>query len=586
MEADPTQPSNILKDYSYARFLLKKTSRGKNPDWYREAIRLDHQLHLFPNPLGYEAFLRTPAEEKWLSAPEIPMQINEEQMSNYLNTLRSDFLPRGSRSLGIILHLQKDASVFEFPLPAFEEGGEQEDVRSLIETSPAEVLQDRTLTESQMSFRVFPTPAFPRVEQTGFAVAVSQEGSKLLQSFRAAGDELNFPVRTTGLSSPLLLLSKLPRTIGLQTEPFCVMLTFEEFSFLGFYSESGELILIRSIKHIEGKIPQNLENVISTTAASVELASLQVKVFDCRRRSEISLETELSHLLYIIPFALFQPSGAEEQDVPIELKAWLIEDASPDLAYSETETFGSILSEGYHLQDYLPSTKEELFSIPDSADMKILRVGRLATRVGLVASLALGGVLALSAFTKMRSPDWEVTASVKNEVAKYNQNLEKARLTEQMLGARSKAWVSMELFSRLFPLDGSVQFSSSSHEVVPNSAGRGNQQSSGALGMVKEWRILGYANEQGTKSLTKLESVAEMEKVFEATKEATASNVMQVLGNNRSLTVKLDLSVNSNYSEGALERSPESFPYEFILHITQRIENADPLAIPTGKIQL
>ena len=77
-----------------------------------------------------------------------------------------------------------------------------------------------------------------------------------------------------------------------------------------------------------------------------------------------------------------------------------------------------------------------------------------------------------------------------------------------------------------------------------------------------------------------------MEQVFEATKEATASNVMQVLGNNRSLTVKLDLSVNSNYSEGALERSPESFPYEFILHITQRIENADPLAIPTGKIQL
>ena len=364
------------------------------------------------------------------------------------------------------------------------------------------------------------------------------------------------------------------------------MLTFEEFSFLGFYSESGELILIRSIKHVEGKIPQNLENVISTTAASVELASLQVKVFDCRRHSQTSLETELSHLLYIIPFALFQASGTEEQDVPIELTAWLIEDTSPELAYSETETFGSVLSEGYHLQDYLPSSREELSSIPDSVDMKILRVGRLATRVGLVASLALASVLALSAFTKMRSPDWQVSTPANNEVATYNKDLQKARLTEQMLGARSKAWVSMELLSRLFPLDGSVQFSSSSHEVTPNIDGRSKRASVGAVGMVKEWRISGYANEKGTKSLTKLESVAEMEKIFEATKEVTANAAMQVLGNNRSLTVKLDLSVNSDYSEGALERSPESFPYEFTLNITQRIEDADPLAIPAGKIQL
>lgn len=583
METEQTSAPNLLKDFAHARQLLRHTSRGKNPDWYREAVDLDCQLHLLPNPLGYEAFLRTPGEDKWLSVPELPAQYNEETLEAYIESIRSEFLPRGARSLGVILHLNQDASVFEFQRRLAADNGADRDLQSLIVTDPAEVLQDRTLTESEMSFRIFPTPANPGVEDNGFAVAVSNDGVDLLRALREVGDAHNFPIRTSGLSIPLLLLSKLPRTIGPQTEPFCVMLAFDGFSFFGFFSQEGELILIRSIKHVERKLPQSLENVLSTTAASVELASLNLKVFDCRRAKQEGLDRELSALLFTIPFNVFLTTPAEGEDVPIALTSFLIEDGSPELAFGETVTFGNLVDGRYHLQDFLAPSAAEVASIPNVVDMKLLRFGRIVTRIGVAACVLVGAGVAYSAFTKMKSPEWSAENAVQDRAAEFAKDLGKAQLTEKMLADRSKGWVSMELLARLLPLDGSVQFSNASHEVTPNEKEKKSYR--GDLGMVKNWKIEGFANDQGTKLLGELESPVGMGEVFEETKQATANSSLELSSPSRSLTVKLDLSENARFRNQSPPRSEESYPYQFTLNITQRIENSDPLAIPSGKIE-
>lgn len=583
METEQTSSPNLLKDFAHARQLLRHTSRGKNPDWYREAVDLDCQLHLLPNPLGYEAFLKTPNDDVWLSVPEFPAQYNEGTLETYIESIRTEFLPRGSRSLGIILHLHQDASVFEFQRRLAADNGADRDLQSLIVTDPAEVLQDRTLTESKMSFRIFPTPANPEVDDRGFAVAVSNDGTELLRAFREIGNGQNFPIRTTGLCTPLLLLSKLPRTIGPQTEPFCVMLAFDEFSFFGFFSPSGELILIRSIKHLERKLPQSLENVLSTTAASVELASLSLKVFDCRRTKHDGLDRELAALLYTIPFNVFVTDSSEGKSVPIALTSFAIEDSSPDLAFGETVTFGNLLDGRYHLQDFLAPTAGEVASIPNVVDMKMLRFGRLITRLGVAACVLLGVSVAFSAMKKMRSPEWKAEDTVQDRAAEFTKELGKAQLTERMLADRSKGWVSMELLARLLPLDGSVQFSTAVHEVTPNE--KEKKTSRNDLGMVKNWKVVGFANDQGTKLLTKLESPVGMGEVFADTKEATANSALDLSIASRSLTVKLDLSENARFRNQAPARTEESYPYQFTLNITQRIENSDPLAIPNGKIE-
>ena len=385
MENEQAEP-HFLKDYAHARRLLKDTSRGKNPDWYRDAYLLSNQIHLFETGSRYtKSYFWSDADEAWINLNPISAKADASSLEEYMAYLQGEVLPANCRSLGVVLHLNHEASVFEFPIQDWSAIQPGASLRDLIREDPASVLQDRTLSNESLSFQVFPTPASPQVASSGCAVATSRRGESILRAFRDLGNESNFPIRTIGLSSPILLLSRLPRTLGPHEKAFCVMLRFEDFSFFGFYSAEGELILLKSIKHTGKQLPHNLESTFSTTAASVELADWKLLVFDCRTIREPSLEDELATLLFSLEYQVFMPPATEGDLLPIELSTFQIEDDNPELAFSETETFGTNIQEGYHLQDFLSPNQEELDVIPGAVDMKLLRIGRVVTRMGLAA---------------------------------------------------------------------------------------------------------------------------------------------------------------------------------------------------------
>lgn len=579
MEHEDTATPNLLKDYAHARSLLKNTSRGKNPDWYRDAHLLSNQLHLFESGTRYTAYFWSDTAAEWINMNPIPAHADAAFLEEYIEYLRSEVGFSNIRSLGVILHINQDASVFEFPNQEWGEVQPGATLRELIRQNPSLVLQDRTLTEDTMSFRVFPTPASPHVATSGCAVATSRKGENILTELRGLGNELNFPIITAGLSSPLLLLSRLPRTLGTQEKPFCIMLRYEEFSFFGFYSTEGELIVLRSIKHNAKQLPHNLESTLTTTAASVELADLELKVFDCRVLKKPALDTELAGVLFAMSYQVFVPPVSEEFPLPIELSTFQIEDDNPGLVFSETETFGMNVTEGYHLQDFLSPSQEEMDLLPGASDMKILRLGRLVTRAGLAASLLFGASVGITSFMKMSSPNWKSGKATTSEAVTLSKDLKKVKATEAFLADRSKGWVTLELFARLFPMDETVQFSSAEHKA---SAAGNNLRGSTTAALLKKWTIKGYSME--TDGLVRLNTQEGIGDVFRAVMETTGNSSFDLEKASRNILVNLDLEENSEFSGQAPKSSESSFPYKFSLEVTQRIEAGDPLAIPIIKL--
>ena len=571
---------NLIRDFAKARKLMKQSSRGKNPDWYRRAIDLDCQLHLLFTPTGYRAFLQGVDESGWQEIAQIPKKYNEEFLPQYFEEIQNSYLPRGKRSLGVVLHLNRDASVFEFPLQDWEAEHNGQTLDQLIKNDPGSVLQDRTLSGEGMSFRVYPVPASPHVNVSGVAVASNRQGEELLTEFRNIGNECNFPIQTQALSSPLLLLSRLPRTFGAQETAFCTLLRYDDFSFCGFFNTSGELVILRSLRHTQNELPQNLETVLATTAASVEISELVVKAFDCRLLPQSPLEEELSRLLFQLPYQVFLPPSEHEGAQPIELSVFDVADDNPGLGFEETETFGTTLQKGFHLQDFLPPSALETDALPGALDMKVLRIGRIVSRLGAAACLLFGVLATFSSLKKTSSVEWKSNASKDQKSAKLTAELKKLERTEKLLSGRSKGWETMELYSRLFPLDGSVQFSSADYNI----ATQGGGSKGGARGFSKRWKINGYAVDSANKGLFRINTEEGMSEVFEQVKEATGSSAMDLNRKTRNLSVNLDLSENPDFDASAPKGERQSFAYRFSLEVTQRIEAGDPLSIPAQKL--
>ncbi|MEM9079758.1 MAG: hypothetical protein AAGC74_03595 [Verrucomicrobiota bacterium] len=575
---------NLVEGYKSARVYMNKSTRGKNPDWYRPAIELSHQIHLLPSATGYEVHVFEKEQKKWSpEVQQIDTAISEEELQAFVTELRNKHLPNKARSLGVVLHLNQEASVFEFPIPEPDEAEELPlPPRDLIVVDPAAVLQDRTLGQLDLSFRIYPTPASPQVERVGCAVAMNRNGYELLKAFRSLGSELNFPIVTHAIATPYLLLSRLPRTFSDQEKPFCVMLRFDDFSFFGFFQETGELILLRSLKHNNRQLPQNLESVLRTTAAAVEIPDLDLKVFDCRREGEGRVEDHLQQLLYDFQFSV-GTSGADESGLPIELRVFCVDDSDESLAFKQTETFGETLADKWHLQDFYEPGKEEKAELPTALDMKLMRIGRMVFRGGLAAALLLGLILGWGAFSKMRSPAWEHKTVTAGRAETLGQELKNVRTLESLLADRSKGWATMELFSRLFPLDGSVVFKQSEHKNTPevSTNKRGEK-----AGFVRTWEIDGLAKESATGRLVKLNTPEGMAEVFGSVQEVTGNSSFDLSQKSRNLLVNMNLSENPTFNPDNAKSRDDLFPYRFKLEITQRIEAADDLAIPTSKVTL
>ncbi|NIP94201.1 MAG: hypothetical protein GWO24_12395 [Akkermansiaceae bacterium] len=159
----PTQLS-VWQRFLQARRLQKETSRSKNLDWYRSALDLDNQLHLFLEGDGVSAAhlcCRGEATNKWTSVPSPSPEMDEEALGEYLTTLKADFPGTRVRSLGVVLHLADEFAISELA-NATERPEDYGDLSRQLIVAPQEVVGGRQYPVDRGGF--LPALSLPRCE--------------------------------------------------------------------------------------------------------------------------------------------------------------------------------------------------------------------------------------------------------------------------------------------------------------------------------------------------------------------------------------------------------------------------------------
>ena len=570
---------SIWHRFLQARRLHRETSRSRNTDWYRHALELDLQLHLFVEGAEIRAAhvaRRTANGFDWkpVAAPQLETEAGELQA--YLKEFRSDHLTRGVRSLGVILHLGDEFAISE--LAPFNEAPEDLGlIRDQLVLEPQEVLEDQSVSAEDLSFRFFPYAGTVNENRPGAAITISRRHQEFLRHFRAFGEQINLPVRTAALSAPLVALGSLPHIVqGEPGRPFCVFFSYSAFSVLAFFRGDGELMMLRSVRHHAGCVPANIDVVIQTMAVALELDDPAVIVLPLSQVAESPSPRLANSSVYE-----WRENTTLDGEVPLEFQGAVVGppegEALKGIALSRT--FSELASDAWALQDFLQADQQELDLYPGEVEMKAMRYGGLAFKAVaavLLLFLAWGGIRMIQI---VRDPAWhakgdsassEGTAVLTTKIKRFEQ-------WDALLADRSKAWVTMELLSRLFPNPSAIVITNASHEVRPDAV-RDQEK----VSIVKDWKISGFANDAALDHLTAINTREGIRNVFNNVFEITGDESMNPDLPTRNLVVNLLASENKRFDPEKGTSTESQFPFIFNLTIKQGISAEDPLAIPTS----
>lgn len=563
-----------------ARSLHRETNRSKNPDWYRPALALNCQLHLFAEGEGIATARlasRSGGLVTWTEVEPPELDADLETLRGYLANLRSEHLSGKARSLGVVLHLADEFAISEIA-PLHEVPDDLVELKFLLEEAPQEVIEGQTHAADQVSFRFFPYPGTENMQQPGAAIQISRKHQEFLRLFRDLAEETKFPVRTMGLSAPLVTLAGLPRIIPtLPGQPFCVVLSYSTFSVLAFFSAEGELLMLRSIRNHSSGVAPNVGAVVHTMSAALELDDPVSLVLPLSQKDGRDKVPQLQNASLLD----WNEIEAVVDGVPFEFQVATGEKLAPEQrqGLAGTRTFDEIDTNEWATQDFLAPSQEESEMLPGTVEMKVLRFGGIGLKVAAVLLLLAGGWTGLRAFQILRDPAWHAKREDVNATANQLllQRIENFKKWDSFLADRSKAWVSMELLNRLFPNPGAVVVTELNHTVRPETM---RDQKNASL--VKEWRLNGYANEDALKHLTTINTREGINEVFKGVHEVTGDASLDPTHDTRNLVVDLKASENKRYKPDAPESLDSQFPFQFNLTISQRFTADDELAIPTS----
>lgn len=573
----PTQLS-VWQRYLQARRLHKETSRSKNADWYRPALELDCQLHLFvEGEVIAQAFLRDSKSPlgTWTQVPAPTLEFDEASVNDYVLAIRNDHASRKVKSLGVVLHVADEFAISELA-NAHDRPEDFTELREALECSPQDVLEDHSISTDELSFRLFPYDGAQPGQLFGSAITISRKHQEFLRHFRTAGEDLNFPTCTSALSAPLASIMALPKLVQqLPGQPFCVFLSYSTFSVIAFFTADGNLVMLRSVRHHAGGIPPNVGTIIQTMAAALELPEPVIYVLPLGQSNG---EAVVASLPCANPLD-WRATGEFDGMVPLEFQAASDPAREVESGLGASMTYQELNANKWAVQDFLSASGEESEMYPSSTEMKILRIGGLGLRIGAVAVTILLGWTGVRAFSILRSEAWHLASQPPSESA--NARLAKEiRLYEhwnKCLADRSKAWISMELVNQLFPNPNNVIISDAALVVQPEVTREQAQAS-----LVKKWTVNGYVNKEGLKYLTAINSTKGMSDIFDAVALRTGDDSLRMMDSSRSLVVDLVASENKRHKKPNQIAKPEDkFSYIFNLTIQQRITSEDPLAIPT-----
>ena len=566
--------------------MLLETSRANNPAWYREALTLDLQLHIRNDGENITAFFYR-SNTTWSKGPEINNATlrEPETIRSFANDLIKHSRSLNATALGVIFYIADEFATSELK-PELESPAALEELRASAYTNPSAILEDSSSIVSEHSWRVIPYPA--QVSGViGTTATISRQYDAFLSTLRETGEKENFPVITQALSAPLVTLMALPRLVELTpNKPFVAALHYPCFTALFFFNEHADLLLVRSLQHRHSHRSLNLRNALSTTDASLELIDPDMHVLELDPNPTTLMHEELS--------AAF-PSSKVSKAVILsqnEIPAWCIEPGIataqiPQETSEQSLTFNMLRNEKWALQDFLPTPVEIAELYPNRSEMKLIR--NLAhARLGLFAAAALIIVwLSFGIVEIVRQEEWAFDTKqnklIKTRLEKLESERKKTEHWDNLLEDRSKAWVTMELLTSLFPERCGVMVKGFTHTIRPETS-----TAKARIGLVKEWKITGLHRDEAIDRLNTINTQEGIIKYFTEISRNTGNAAFNPIGGNRSIAVNVRTQENNRFKASSTEEVTDtdesSYPYAFDLTITQRFETSDPISINASKL--
>lgn len=577
---------NQFQQFRQACAILNETSRAVLPAWYQDALDLDLQFHIRVDGQTVHTFFYNRATKAWSSGVPLTEEMiaSEELTVTFVAQLLKQVKELKGTSLGIVIHIADEFATAELK-PQLDNPGDLSELKEKAFISPAEILDDSSVSESQASWRVMPYPA-EGSEVIGTTVTISKRLDDFIERLRDYGENKNFPIVAQSLSAPLVAIMGLPSIIKRDSEkPYVAILQYPWFTALAFFNKYSDIRLIRTLQHRGMRRASNFRHSLTTTNASLEFVDPDLYVVPLAPEVDANIAEDLqkSFPQSFVDTVTFPVSETIPENLPEpEISVTEISDDTDGLSH----TFGTLVSEKWFLQDFLPAPKAKMELYPSRNEMRLLRFLKLG-RVALFAIAILGiAWLAFSVFTVIRRPEWAFNENeaqaVKQRMVNLTQESQRLEYWNTMLEDRSKAWCSMEAVARLFPAKSGLLLKSFGHTVRPDSA-----PGQATVGFVKEWKITGMARDEALSYLNALNTREGISAHFAEISKVTGNLAYDPTPTTRTLVVNVKTQENSSFKQRPLEEIIDSdettYPYSFNLVITQRFESADPLAINAAK---
>ena len=221
---------------------------------------------------------------------------------------------------------------------------------------------------------------------------------------------------------------------------------------------------------------------------------------------------------------------------------------------------------------------------PSKKDMTLLKLGKYLKRLAAILLVSYVAYSCFGMWKKTRSPEWQhEQGKTSSMLTALNKKKESYVRLENLLKDRSKAWVNMELITRLVPDDASVILTKVDHratsKVVKKSKKSKKAKKAKKRGFQKHWVIEGYMNDKGLDYMSNLSTREGITAVFKEVAVATGNSAYLPDVAKRDLTVVLKQKRNPNAGDLGVSGPEGNLGYSFSLIITQTFSAADELAI-------
>ena len=215
---------------------------------------------------------------------------------------------------------------------------------------------------------------------------------------------------------------------------------------------------------------------------------------------------------------------------------------------------------------------------PAQGDMKLLKLSKIITRLGALATVLMVAWGAFSIWKKSNTEAWKCEpATGQAERMTMQKELNDFRHYKSILTDRSKMWVTMELITKVAPDHSAIFLKDVNHIVDQVIVKKGRK-----IGLKKTWVINGFTDEAGLSYLESISTLASIKKVFNSVAAATGNEVFNADVKGRSVSIEMNNTSNTSYGRGGSNTVGNNSPLAFSINITQILPTTDEVAYAVG----